>query len=306
MLSRSIVTATLIALCSFCVDRQAFAEPTALTINEAYPDLASGALSYAKDANLPQGVLLRAGVLQITANELQQDVNNARSDMREQLKKNSFFHLEQLATKKLLLIAAKQDSNSAAAKNDDELITDYIAKVTNKVEVNDAEVTKFYEANKEMCGGATLGQVKDQLREYVLQQKQQDTVDKYIKTLGQRMPIEVSSSWVREQAKLAKDNPVDKARSSGLASLIDFGSTGCRPCDMMTPVLANLKQKYSGKLNVLFVHVKEEPVLASRYGIQTIPVQIFFGKDGKEISRHSGFYPQIEIEKQLQAMGVMQ
>jgi thiol-disulfide isomerase/thioredoxin len=285
---------------------QAFAESASLIINDAYPGLASGVLSFAKDANLPPGILLRAGSLVITANQLQLDVDKAHPAMREQLKKNSFFHLEQVATNKLLLMAAKQDSNSTAAKTDDELIKNYIGKVISTVKTSDDEVAKFYEANKEMCGGATLGQIKDQLREYVLQQKQQEAIDNYITTLGQRMPIEVSSSWVKEQAKLAKDNPVDKARFSGLPSLIDFGSTGCKPCDMMAPVLENLKKKYTGKVNVLFVHVREEPILAGRYGVKVIPVQIFFDKTGKEIARHSGFYPQVEIEKQLQAMGVTQ
>ena len=118
-----------------------------------------------------------------------------------------------------------------------------------------SEVAKFYEENKEACGGATLEQVKDQLKQLVLQQKQQDLVDEHVRTLGQRMSIEVSAAWAKEQAVLAKDNPVDKARSSGKPSLVDFGSTGCRPCDMLAPILETLKAKYAGKANVLFVHV---------------------------------------------------
>jgi thioredoxin 1 len=44
--------------------------------------------------------------------------------------------------------------------------------------------------------------------------------------------------------------------------------------------------------------------LAARYGIQSIPVQIFFDKDGKEVFRHVGVFPQEEIEKKLAEMGV--
>ncbi len=154
------------------------------------------------------------------------------------------------------------------------------------------------------CGDATLEQVKDQLKQLVLQQKQQDIVAEHIRTLGQRLSIEVSAAWTKEQSVLARDNPVDKARSSGQPSLVDFGSTGCRPCDMLAPILETLKDKYAGKLNVLFIHVGQEQVLAARYGIQSIPMQFFYDKDGKEVFRHMGFWPQVEIEKKLAEIGV--
>jgi thioredoxin 1 len=73
---------------------------------------------------------------------------------------------------------------------------------------------------------------------------------------------------------------------------------------MMKPILDTLKTKYTGRLNVLFVHVREEQVLAARYGIQSIPVQVFFDKDGKEVVRHTGFFPQDKIEQELSKMGV--
>ena len=155
-----------------------------------------------------------------------------------------------------------------------------------------------------MCGNASYDQVKGELKQYVLRQKQQQAVSEYIRTLGTRVPIVVSASWVKEQAKLARDNPVDKARASGKPSLVDFGASGCRPCDMMTPVLKYLKEKYIGKLNVHFIHVREENILAARYGIEAIPVQIFFDRHGKEVFRHSGYFPQVEIETKLSEMGV--
>ena len=184
------------------------------------------------------------------------------------------------------------------------MIQTYLKGLVADVEVSDAEVAKFYEENKDACGGATLDQVKDQIQQMVLQQKQQALVDEHVRTMGQRMTIEVSAPWTKEQSVLARDNPVDKARSSGKPSLVDFGSTGCRPCDMLAPILDTLKEKYAGRLNVLFIHVGQEQILAARYGIQTIPVQFFYDKDGKEVFRHTGFWPQAEIEKKLAEMGV--
>jgi len=57
-------------------------------------------------------------------------------------------------------------------------------------------------------------------------------------------------------------------------------------------------------MNVVFVHVGQEQILASRYGVQTIPMQFFYNKDGKEVFRHIGFWPQDEIEKKLAEIGV--
>jgi thioredoxin 1 len=285
------------------------AEPNAITLNNKYPGLASGCLTYAKLAELPAGILLKSADVNVSASDANEQIAKNPKEVQEQLKKNEFYLVEQIATGKLLTAIAKKDAADSnrtdlANKTDKEVIQAYFEKVTKSVSVTDADVNQFYQENKDACGGASLDAMKDQLKQYVLSQKQQLAVTEHIKTLGKRLPIEVSSSWVKAQAVLVKDNPVDKARASGKPSVVDFGATGCRPCDMMTPVLANLKEKYAGKVNVLFVHVKEQEVLASRYGVQAIPIQVFFDKDGKEIFRHSGFYPQAEIEKKLTEMGV--
>jgi len=63
-------------------------------------------------------------------------------------------------------------------------------------------------------------------------------------------------------------------------------------------------KKYEDKANVLFIHVREQQILAYRYGVQSIPTQVFFDKDGKEVFRHNGFFPQEEIEKKLKELGI--
>ena len=73
---------------------------------------------------------------------------------------------------------------------------------------------------------------------------------------------------------------------------------------MLAPILETLKKKYDGQANVVVVLVTQEQILAARYGIEAIPVQVFFDKDGKEVFRHLGFFPQEEIEKQMAKLGV--
>ncbi|HUU29878.1 MAG TPA: thioredoxin family protein [archaeon] len=277
------------------------------TVESVYPGLASGALTFANLGELTAPVILRSGDLEVTSQKLNEEIVKAPQEMRGQLRKNQFFLLEQLVAKDLLLHAAKQKAASTQEDNSEkaetEIIQNYFKALVDQTKVTDQEVTSFYSENKDMFGGATLDQVKEQLKYYVLQQKQQEVLNEHIRSLGKRVPIVISASWIREQATLARNNPVDRARMSGNPSLVDFGASGCRPCDMMTPILADLKKKYEGKLNVLFVHVQEEQILAARYGIQSIPVQVFFDRNGKEVYRHTGFFPQIEIEKKIAEMG---
>jgi len=281
-------------------------EPPA-EVAAVYPGLTSGILTHARLAKLPPGVLLRSGDVTVTLEELDKSIREAPERVREQLKRNSLFLLEQLATSKVLLAAAREvvseENPDAARLSDNEVVRAWFDKALAGIEVPDADVSAFYDQNKSMFGGASLDMVRSSIRQYLLQQKQQEAVTTMIRDLGKSGTIEVSATWIKEQVPLARDNPVDKARGSGKPTMVDFGRDGCGPCDMMAPILKTLKKKYEGKANVLFVHTGEEEILAMRYGIEAIPVQVFFDKDGKEVFRHTGFFPQDEIEKKLALMG---
>jgi thiol-disulfide isomerase/thioredoxin len=287
---------------------QPAAQTQAARVDTAYPGLASSILTYATLADLPKGTLLESGPVRLTEADLAGQMDKAPPEVRKQLEKNGFYLLEQMAGQKLVMELARQQapgaSTQASQQAQAELVRSYFAKIVEPIKVTDAEVKDFYENNKDMCGGASLDSMKGQLTDYVLQQKQQAAAEEHVRTLGKRMPIQVNTAWVAAQAQLARDNPVDKARSSGKPSMVDFGASGCRPCDMMTPILKDLEKKYDGKASILFVHVREEQVLAGRYGVQSIPTQVFFDKDGREVYRHTGFYPQAEIEKHMAKMGV--
>jgi thioredoxin 1 len=311
----SIVTIVCLSLVTSAIPLQASetnsaanpSSPKQQLVNDLYPGLTAGALAYASVATLPEGTLLTAGQLVINDKELNEEIAGADKQMQPKLKKNAFFVLEQMATFKLLLAeasaAAAKSGDDISQKNEQAIIQDHLRSLMKTLEVNDEEIVKFYNDNTEMFGGASLVQVKPQIGQFLLQQKQQKFVNEHILTIGRRTPIEISAPWLKVQAALAKDNPVDKARSNGRPSLIDFGSTGCVPCKMMEPILETLREKYRDKVNILFINVGEEPILASRYGVQSIPIQIFFDKSGKEIFRHVGFFPQDQIETKISEMG---
>ena len=282
-------------------------EEETATLSALYPGVSTGSLSLSTLGTLPEGVLLKSGSVEVTVAELDVELAKVATEERGQYERNKLFALENMATPKLLLQAAQnpQEAGQESSVAAETALTKYKERIAADVEVTEEEVAAFYEANKDMCGGAALAQIEDQLKNYVLEQKKQDAVNEHIRTIGQRTPIILAADWTKEQVILALDNPVDKARASGKPSIVDFGSTGCRSCAMMAPILKTLEAKYAGKANVLFVHVKEEEVLTARYGIRTIPVQVFFDKDGKEVYRHSGTMTQDEIEKRLAEMGAV-
>jgi thiol-disulfide isomerase/thioredoxin len=281
------------------------------TVAEVHPRLAIGALTFAKVTELPENVVLRAGSVQLRADEINRIVAAQPTQLQEDLRKNAYLVLEKQATSDILLAMAKKAQPApgpeSSKQEDRAIIQGYLQDaVLNKVQVTETDIKQLYEAEKAMLGGATLDQMYASLKQYLLNQKRQEAIRDFIRDLGKKTDIAVSQSWLASQAVLARDNPVDKARDSGKPSLVDFGATGCGPCDMMTPILEDLKVKYQGRLNVLCVHVRERQILGAKYGIQTIPVQVFFDKDGNEVFRHIGFFPQAEIEKRLAEMGATQ
>jgi len=303
------VTPLMVAMVCFLGSIAAPAAQPPKTVTEVHPRLAIGALTFAKVMELPEDVLLQAGDVQVKAGQIDKIIAAQPAQLQEDLRKNAYLVLEQQATPAILLGLAKRAQPTQEQEGSEQqaraIIQDYLKDaVLSKVEVTEADIKALYESEKAMLGGATLDQMYAPLKQYLLQQKKQEAVRGFIRNLGKTTDIAVSQSWLAKQAVLARDNPVDKARDSGKPSLVDFGATGCGPCDMMTPILEDLKTKYQGRLNVLFVHVRERQVLGAKYGIQTIPVQAFFDKDGNEVFRHTGFFPQDEIEKKLAEIGV--
>jgi len=278
------------------------------TVVERFPSLPSGALTYATVGELPDGVLVAFGDYQYQTGQLDNRINSLPPAIKESAKKNAFFFVEQDVIEPLLTKVAKErriaDGQPLDNISERQMIEEYFNQELSMVSVSKTDVETFYSENKEMCGGADLNTISKDIEGYLLNEKRQAAALKHIVDLGKRVSITVSKTWIDKQAVLAMDNPADKARASGLPSVIDFGSKGCKPCDMMAPILDELKKKYEGKANVLFIQANDDQILAARYGIQSIPVQIFYDKTGKEIFRHTGFYPKDEMEKKMAEAGV--
>jgi len=271
-------------------------------VEEAYPGLATGMLKLARLSDLGKGEILKTPNVLITESYLNEGLSKIEPAVQAQLAKYKFFLLEEHATKKILLQEAKK-AGFKENEPEEEVIGKFLAQKASQVTVTEEELKQFYAQNKDALGGQPFDQVRDTLESYLVDEKRQLAIGDYILGLGRQIPIQVDAKWAEKQNLQAKDNPVDRARSSGKPTLVEFGATGCVPCDMMQPVLENLRKKYQDRLNIVFVHVGQEQILGSRYGITSIPVQAFFDRSGKETFRHTGFFPQDEVEKKLIEMG---
>lgn len=84
--------------------------------------------------------------------------------------------------------------------------------------------------------------------------------------------------------------------NSDVPVLVDFYAGWCGPCKMIAPVLEELAQEPTGA-RIVKVNVDENPQLASRYGISSIPSLLVF-KDGEVVDQQVG----LANKEQLRSM----
>ncbi len=90
----------------------------------------------------------------------------------------------------------------------------------------------------------------------------------------------------------------------GMVTMIDLGAKKCIPCKMMAPILEKLEKVYKEKAAIVFIDVWENREQIARFSIETIPTQIFFDENCREVYRHLGFMSEKDIVRQLTKMGV--
>ena len=86
---------------------------------------------------------------------------------------------------------------------------------------------------------------------------------------------------------LTKDN-FDSITSTGLV-LVDFWATWCGPCRMQAPILEELDEQLNGKVKICKLDVDDEPAIAQRFGVMSIPTLMVF-RNGEIISKEVGVH----------------
>lgn len=88
---------------------------------------------------------------------------------------------------------------------------------------------------------------------------------------------------------------------SELPVLVDFWAPWCGPCRMLGPVISQIAGEYEGRVAVGKINVDEEPELAERFGVASIPFVALFDK-GEVVEKSVGFRPKESFDEMLETV----
>ena len=92
---------------------------------------------------------------------------------------------------------------------------------------------------------------------------------------------------------LTEENFDQEVLQATVPVLVDFWASWCGPCKMLSPLVDQVAEETEG-IKVGKVNVDDEPSLAAKYGINSIPTLLVF-KNGELADRNVGFIPKDQI-----------
>ena len=103
-------------------------------------------------------------------------------------------------------------------------------------------------------------------------------------------PAEVGdSTW--DSDVLKQEKPV----------LVDLWAPCCGPCRMVAPIVDELAEEYDGKVEFRKLNTDDNPSVAIKYGIRSIPTLLVF-KGGEPVGQIIGFRPKKDLKQRLDAV----
>jgi thioredoxin 1 len=84
-----------------------------------------------------------------------------------------------------------------------------------------------------------------------------------------------------------------------LPTEVDFWAPWCGPCVRVSPIYDKLSEEYEGKFKFCKINVDENPQMAAKYQIMSIPMQMFF-VDGQKVDEILGAVPERVIRSKVE------
>jgi len=83
--------------------------------------------------------------------------------------------------------------------------------------------------------------------------------------------------------------------------MVDFWAVWCGPCQMVAPIVEELANEYTGKLRVVKLNTDENPEIAGRYQVMSIPTILFF-KNGLPVEKLVGARPKRQFKEVIDSL----
>jgi thioredoxin 1 len=88
---------------------------------------------------------------------------------------------------------------------------------------------------------------------------------------------------------------------STVPAMVDLWAEWCGPCKALGPTVDALADEFEGKLKVVKVDVQNNPAVASKYGVASIPTLLFF-KNGELVDRAVGLQSKTSLVAKIQPL----
>jgi len=84
-------------------------------------------------------------------------------------------------------------------------------------------------------------------------------------------------------------------------AVVDFWAPWCGPCRMIAPVTEKLSKEYADRVKFCKLNVDENPEMARKYQVMSIPLLLFF-KNGQQVDSVLGAVPESMLQPKVKAL----
>ena len=102
---------------------------------------------------------------------------------------------------------------------------------------------------------------------------------------------------------LTKDNFEQQVLKAPTPVLVDFWAEWCGPCKMIGPILDELAEEYSGRINIGKINIDDQQSLAAEYGVRAIPTLLLF-QNGEVAEQMVGLRSKRDLKASMDRVAV--